>query len=156
MSLWFQCLCQATKLRAKAVLKLAECQCWAILHSLLSKQAHHGYLLAECNSLQAGAAVPAPTLQKPSWLQAALSHFVMLRKTAAELEGNGELLCMPVVITASTRSSASSLQGTASGHSLVKDVHVRPLTETQMQAVIFDLAKRVKDVPVVPSSLPPP
>jgi len=39
----------------------------------------------------------------------------MLRKTAAELEGNGELLCMPVVITASTRSSACSLQGTASG-----------------------------------------
>jgi len=112
-------------------------------------------LLAECNLLQAGAAVPAPTLQKPSWLQAALSHFVMLRKRAAELEGNGELLCMPVVITASTRSSASSLQGTASGHSLVKDVHVQPLTEMQMQAVIFDLAKRIKDVPVVPSSLPP-
>ncbi len=90
-----------------------------------------------------------------SWLQTALSHFVMLRKTAAELEGNGELLCMPVVITAITRSSASSLQGTASGHSLVKDVHVRPLTETQMQAVIFDLAKRLKNLPVVPSSLTP-
>ncbi|DBA90365.1 TPA: hypothetical protein ACH3X1_003646 [Trebouxia sp. C0004] len=46
---------------------------------------------------EAGAAVPAPTSQKPSWLQAALSHFVMLRKTAAELKGNGELLSMPVV-----------------------------------------------------------
>ena len=61
---------------------------------------------------------------------------------------------MPVVITASTRSSASSLQGTANGHSLVKDVHVQPLTEMQMQGVIFDLAKRTKDVPVVPKSLP--
>ena len=78
----------------------------------------------------------------------------MLRQKAAELEGNGELLCMPVVITASTRSTASSLQGTASGHSLVKDVHVRPLSEMQMQAVVFDLAKRIKDVPVIPSSLP--
>ena len=96
-----------------------------------------------------GAAVPAPTLQKPSWLQDALSHFVTLRNRAAELEGNGELLCMPVVITASTRSSASSLQGTASGHSLVKDVHCQPLTEMQMQAVIIDLATRNK-VPVVP------
>lgn len=141
-SLWIKCPSQAAKLQAKAVLQLAEGQGQAILHSLLSKQAHHEYLLAECNLLQAGAAVPAPTPQKPSWLQAALSHFVMLRKRAVELEGNGELLCMPVVITASTRSSASSLQGTASGHSLVKDVHVQPLTEMQMQAVIFDLAKR--------------
>ena len=79
----------------------------------------------------------------------------MLRKRAAELEGNGELLCMPVVITASTRSTASSLQGTASGQSFVKDVPVRPLSETQMQAVIFDLAKRAQDSPATPGSLPP-
>ena len=79
----------------------------------------------------------------------------MLRKTAAELEGKGELLCMPVVITASTRSSASNLQGTASGYSRVKDIHVQPLTEMQMQAVIFDLAKRIQHDTVVPSSLPP-
>ncbi|KAL3148676.1 hypothetical protein ABBQ38_014092 [Trebouxia sp. C0009 RCD-2024] len=62
---------------------------------------------------------------------------------------------MLVVTTASTRSSASGLQGTASGHSLVKNVHVPPLTEMQMQAVIFDLAKRIEDVPVDPSSPPP-
>jgi len=112
-------------------------------------------LLAECNPLQAGAAKPAPALQTPSWLQVALSHFVMLRKAAADLEAKGELLCMPVVITASTRSSASSLQNTASGHSYSKDVHVRSLTETQMQAVICDLAKRITSAPAVPSSLPP-
>lgn len=32
---------------------------------------------------------------------------------------------------------------------------MQPLTEMQMQAVIFDLAKRSKDTPAVPSSLPP-
>jgi len=112
-------------------------------------------MFAECNPLQAGAAVPAPILQEPSWLQSALSHFVMLRKRAAALEEKGELLCMPVVITASTRSSASSLQGAGCRHSRVKDVHVRPLTETQMQAVICDLAKRINNAPVVPRSLPP-
>ncbi|KAL3137340.1 hypothetical protein ABBQ32_006872 [Trebouxia sp. C0010 RCD-2024] len=43
---------------------------------------------------EAGAAGPASTLQKPPWPQAALSHFGMLRKrAAAELEGNGKLLC---------------------------------------------------------------
>ena len=59
----------------------------------------------------------------------------MLRQKAAELEGNGELLCMPVVITASTRSTASSLQGTAHVKPRhAKTVHVRPLSEMQMQA----------------------
>ena len=93
-------------------------------------------------------------LQKPSWLQNSLSHFVMLRKIAAELEGTGELCCMPVAITASTRSSASSLQGTASRHSKVKDVHMRLLTDSQMQAVVFDFVKSVEGAPAVPSSIP--
>ena len=100
---------------------------------------------------------PNPTLQEPSWLQVALTHFVALRKTAARLEGEGELLCMPVVMAASHRSSAISLQGNWGGcrHNRTKDVHVQPLTEAQMQAVILDFAKRAKDVPVLPSSLPP-
>ena len=104
--------------------------------------------------MQAGAAKPAPTLQKSSWLQSLLSHFVMLRKRAAQLEKDGKLLCMPVAITASTRSSASSLQGTASGHSKVKDVHVRPLTDSQMQAVVLDLMKRTTGAPATITSFP--
>ena len=100
-----------------------------------------------------GAAIPAATLQKPSWLQFALAHFVMLRQRAADLEGQNELLCMPVVITASTRASASSLRNTAR-HSRVKDVHLRPLTDMQMQAVIQSLAKRSQHCPEVPSPLP--
>ncbi|KAL3159353.1 hypothetical protein ABBQ32_011304 [Trebouxia sp. C0010 RCD-2024] len=79
----------------------------------------------------------------------------MLRQRAADLEGQNELLCMPVVITASTRASASSLRNTASGQSRVKDVHLRPLTDMQMQAVIQSLAKRSQHCPEVPSSLPP-
>lgn len=79
----------------------------------------------------------------------------MLRQRAADLEGQNELLCMPVVITASTRASASSLRNTASGQSRVKDVHLRPLTDVQMQAVIVGLAKRSQHCPEIPSSLPP-
>ena len=115
---------------------------------------HHSCSLAECNLSQVGAAIPAPTLDKPSWLQFALSHFVMLRKVAADLEGQNELLCMPVIITASTRASASSLRGTANGESRVKDVHLRPLTDMQMQAVVVSLAKRSKDCLAIPSPLP--
>ena len=120
----------------------------------LHSSASQGHLLTECNSLQAGATVPPPVVGKPSWLQHTLSQFVQLRMTAAELEADGELLCMPVVITASTRSLGSSLQGTASGESRVKDVHLRPLTDGQMQAVVSDLTKRIQDAPEVSSSIP--
>lgn len=108
-----------------------------------------------CNLLQVGAADPAPTLQKPSWLQDALSQFVKLRKRAAELEGQGELLCMPVAITASTRASASSLRNTTSGTSKVKDIHLRPLTDVQMKDLILSLAKRSRHQIKIPASLPP-
>ena len=124
----------------------------------LCHSAHHAQWcisLAETKLLQVGAAIPTPTLQKPSWLQFALSHFVQLRKTAAELEGQNELFCMPVIITASTRASASSLHGTASGQSRVKDVHLRPLTDLQMEGVIVSLAKRSHPCVAIPSPLPP-
>lgn len=97
--------------------------------------------MIKCNVLQVGAATPAPTSEKPSWLQKALSNFVMLRKTAAWLEGKNELLCMPVVVTASPRASASSLAGTASAKSCVKDIYLRPVTDTQMHTVVLGLAK---------------
>ena len=104
--------------------------------------------------LQAGAVRPRPTLQNPSWLQCALGCFVELRKDAAWLEGQNELLCMPVAITASTHASASSLRVTAR-HSWTVDIHLRPLTDVQMQAVIVGLAKRSTHCPEIPSPLPP-
>ena len=75
----------------------------------------------------------------------------MLRKTAAGLEERGELLCMPVMATASTVASGSSFY---SGYSRVKDIQLRPLTDMQMQAVVVDLAKRSNDCLVIPSPLP--
>lgn len=109
----------------------------------------------EWNLLQVGAAAPAPTLQKASWLQHALSTFVALRKSAAALQGKDELLCMPVVITASTHASASSLSNTANARSRVKDIHLRPLTDMQMQALVVSLAKSSKHDLAIPSPLPP-
>ena len=77
----------------------------------------------KCNLLQVGAAAPAPALRKASWLQWALSNFVALRKSAAELQGKDELQCMPVVITASTHASASSLSNTANARSWNNERH---------------------------------
>lgn len=104
--------------------------------------------------MQVGAASPGATLQEPSWLQTVLASFAWLRKEAASHEGQHELLFMPLVITASSRASASSLQVTAR-HSRTKDIHLRPLTDLQMQAVIVGLAKRSRHSPEIPPTLPP-
>lgn len=108
-----------------------------------------------CLSLcQVGAAAPVSTPTQPSWISRALSYFVMLRKEAAELEGRGELMCMPVAITASTRASASSLHNTASGNSKVKDIHLRPLTKRQMHALVLSLVRRSSLASALPATLP--
>lgn len=62
--------------------------------------------------------------------------------------------CMPVCVIASTRASASSLGGTASRKSRVKDIHLFPLDVSQMQAVISNLVERVAGAPKMPSALP--
>lgn len=104
--------------------------------------------------MQVGATSSGATLQQSSWLQTVLASFAWLRKEAASVEEQHELLCMPVVITASSRASASSLQITAR-HSLTKYIHLCPLTSLQMQAVITGLAKCSRLCPEIPLPLPP-
>lgn len=77
-----------------------------------------------------------------------------LRHEAAKLEAQGTLLCLPVGITASTCASASSLNQTANGTSLVKDMHLSPLTGDQMQTLVISLAKRSSSTIPTPLQLP--
>ena len=103
--------------------------------------------------LQVGAAQPEPKPDQSSWLQHALSNFVHLRLLAAHAEQAGTLHCMPVVLTASTRASASSLTGTSSGRSKVKDVLLRPLSDNQMHAVVRNVMTRM-NAPTPPADFP--
>ena len=60
---------------------------------------------------------------------------------------------MPVVLTASTRASASSLTGTSSSKSRVKDVLLRPLSDMQMHAVVRNVMTRM-NAPTPPDDFP--
>ncbi len=93
---------------------------------------------------QVGAAQPEPKPDQPSWLQHVLTNFVHLRWLAAQAEQKGTLYCMPVVLTASTCASASSLSGPSSGRSKVKDVLLRPLSDIQMHAVLRNVMTCMK------------
>ena len=103
--------------------------------------------------LQVGAAQPKPKPDQPSWLQHLLSNFVQLRWSAAQAEQKRTLHCMPLVLTASTCASASSLTGTSSGKIKVKDVLLRPLSDSEMHAVVWDVMTRM-NAPTPPAELP--
>ena len=79
----------------------------------------------------------------PTWFQKLLHEFVNLREAAAEEEAAGRLAAMPVVVTASTRASASSLAGTQSGKSKVKDLQLARLGNKDMQRIVEKFAERV-------------
>ena len=81
--------------------------------------------------------------QAPTWFQKLLHEFVNLREAAAQEEAAGRLAAMPVVVTASTRASASSLAGTQSGKSKVKDLQLARLSDEDMQRIVEDFAKRM-------------
>ena len=61
-----------------------------------------------------------------------------LRSQAVETAA-GEVSCLPVFVVASTRASASNLNSTASGASLVADMYVPPLSKvhaSELRAVL--------------------
>ncbi len=78
---------------------------------------------------------PDAATTKATWLQHLLSNFVGLREEAVNAEA--QLHCMPVVITASTRASASTMQHTASGNSKTKDLQLWPLTEQESTSIVL-------------------
>lgn len=92
---------------------------------------------------QVDVAQPEPMPGQPSWLQHALSNFVHLRWLAAQGEQKGTMHCMPIVLTASTRASASTLSEPQSSRSKVKDVLLRPLSDIQMHAVVRNVVARM-------------
>ena len=103
---------------------------------------------------QVDVAQPEPMPGQPSWLQHALSNFVQLRLLAAQEEQKGTLHCMPVVLTASRRASASTLTGTlSSGRSKVKDIRIRPLSDIQMHAAVRNVVTRMH-APNPPADFP--
>eukprot|EP00898_Chlorokybus_atmophyticus_P002411 jgi/Chlat1/3170/Chrsp22S00248 len=95
-------------------------------------------------------AVPSDSSSsKATWLQNMISEFVSLR-AAVRQEADG-LCCMPVIVTASTCASASSLAATASRKSSVRDLRLPALTLQQMTDIVKDIVQRLPGM-AVPTS----
>lgn len=104
--------------------------------------------------MQASEARPHAADGSPSWLQRMLSNFVDLRHDAAEEEREGRLLCMPVVLTASTQSSSSLLDTTAGRGPQIRDLHLQPLSDANAEDIVLHFLRRVSMVSKLPDTLP--
>lgn len=92
----------------------------------------HTFCISLC-LLQANAAQPP---DKVTWLQHQLSVGVSLRRQAmTEETSEGQLCCLPVFVTASTRASATSLTLTASGRSPVAELYVPRLSLVRLPLI---------------------
>lgn len=77
--------------------------------------------------------------------------FVRLRERAAQMAKDGSLMCMPVLMSASTVAAASSFESTSSGLSKVKDLQVPLLPTHRAWLMVREVLTRV---PHRPGDLP--
>ncbi len=120
-------------------MKLAPCHGYRCIRAL-SRLDTAARMCWQANAVQPVRLDPKGAVSEATWLQQQLSNFVRLRTEAVKAQA--QLQCMPVIITASTRASASTLQNTASGNSKVKDLQLWPLTEQESASVVLDLVQR--------------
>jgi hypothetical protein len=73
------------------------------------------------------------------------SWFVPLRQRAAQMHRDGSLMCMPVLLSASTVAAASSFEGTS--RSKVKDLHLPLLPKERAWSMVREFLGRVPNRP---------
>lgn len=73
------------------------------------------------------------------------SWFVPLRQQAAQMHRDGSLMCMPVLLSASTVAAASSFEGTS--RSKVKDLHLPLLPKERAWSMVREFLGRVPNRP---------